>query len=204
MADPLIYKGLQVPWVTRWTGEIPVNRLRADVYRVPGGLRLSYPDNIGFRDKHGVLWQHEGIRRGGEPQFAQVSAHRQRTSMTKRICQVCGNKITDRPIRWLMAPNQLTPADDGTALTMSPPTCSDCVEVALKACPHLRTHDRLILNVLEYEVWGVWGDVVRVQDGRLQRARRVNISYDDRVDLGAVLAKQQVVQLTKFTIEANR
>src|SRR5206468_187298 len=111
-------------------------------------------------------------------------------------------------IRWLMSANQLTPVRDGTALTFSPPTCSDCVDVALEACPHLRSHDRIILRVLEYRVWGVFGDMARIPpdatdvgpDTRLQVARRVNIAYD-RPDLAGALAKQQIVQLTKYTIE---
>jgi len=197
----LTYKGLQVPWVTRWTGEIPADR-KIELYRVPGGLRVSYPEaTTEYRDRYGVLWQQEGIRRGGEPQFAQVSSHRQRAAMTKGLCQVCGDRIADKPIRWLMDPGQLRHTDNDETLTVSPPTCSACVEIALKACPHLRTHDQVIVMVLEYEIWGVWGDMVRLQDGRLQRKKGVYVPYDDSLNLGAVVAKQQVVKFTKFIIE---
>lgn len=200
----LTYKGLQVPWVTRWTDEVPSN-IKPDVILKDGEPIIQYADGVEFRDEHGVLWQREGIRRGGEPQFAQVSAFRQRAAMRHRRCQVCGERISDRPIRWLMDPRQLTHLRDGTALTFSPPTCSTCVDVALNACPHLRNSDRLILSVLEYKVWGVWGDMVRLAPGseaqpRLQYAKRVDISYD-RKDLASAIAKQQLVQLTKFTIE---
>lgn len=218
----LTFKGLQVPWVTRWTNEVP-DGAKFDVIDELGGINLRYTDGIEFRDDHGVLWQREGIGRGGEPQFAHVSAHRQRAAMRQRRCQVCGHRISDQPIRWLMDPGQLTHLDDGTALTVSPPTCSSCVDVALNACPHLRSNDRLILTVLEYRIWGVWGEVVRRVPGEsgpvLQRAKGVNVAYE-RTDLDglgsrrylnsviarhlkSVIAKQQVVQLTKFTIEAN-
>jgi hypothetical protein len=202
----LTHKGMQVPWVTRWTNEVSTDKVKTAL--VDGELSLFYSDGHEYRDDHGVLWQREGIGRGGEPQFAQVSAHRQRAAMRKGLCQVCGQRITDRPIRWLMAANQLTPVRDGTALTFSPPTCSDCVDVALEACPHLRAHDRIILRVLEYRIWGVFGDVVRLPpevtdlgpDTRLQVARRVNIAYD-RPDLDTAIGKQQIVQLTKYTVE---
>jgi hypothetical protein len=205
--NAVTYKGLQVPWVTRWTGEIAEGQ-KVDTGLVNGELRVSYADGIEVRDDRGVLWQREGIDRKGEPQFAQVSAHRQRAAMRKGLCQVCGERITDRPIRWLMSAHQLTPLRDGTALTFSPPTCSGCVDVALKACPHLRTNDRLILRVLEYRIWGVWGDMARIPpetvdvgpDTVLQVDRRVYINYD-RPDLAAAIAKQQVVQLLKYAIE---
>jgi len=206
MGTTMTYKGLQVPWVTRWKKEVNTDAIKTRL--VDGELGLFYSDGHEYRDDHGVLWQREGIGRGGEPEFAQVSAHRQRAAMRKGLCQVCGERITDRPIRWLMGASQFTPLRDGTALTFSPPTCSDCVEVALKACPHLRSHDRVVLLVLEYRIWGVFGDMLRIAPGttelgpdtRLQRARRVEIAYD-RPDLGAAVAKQQIVQLTKFTIE---
>lgn len=205
-AATLTYRGLQVPWVTRWTKEI-AGRVKVDVALEDGQLRVRYADGIEYRDKHGVLWQREGIMRGGEPQFAHVSGPRQRTCMRKQLCQVCGKRITDRPIRWLMDPGQLTLQEDGTGLTVSPPTCSSCVDVALDACPHLRTNERLILTVLEYRVWGVWGDVVYLDPnkptadpGSLQRTR-MNVPYDQHWPLGSVLAKQQVAQLIKFTTE---
>src|SRR5438445_6042211 len=179
MGDTLLYKGLQVPWVTRWTGEVPAGA-QVDVVLEQGEPVVRYADGIEFRDDHGVLWQREGIRRGGEPQFAQVSAYRQRAAMRGGKCQVCGQRITDRPIRWLMDPVQLTHLRDGTALTFSPPTCTGCVDVALDACPHLRNNDRLILSVLEYRIWGVWGDMVRLDPGeaepKVQYAKRANIS----------------------------
>lgn len=200
----LTYKGFQVPWVTRWTEEEPSSAPAQVTLDEHGEPVVGYRDGVEFRDEHGVLWLREGIRRGGEPQFAQVSAYRQRAAMLHRRCQVCGRRIAERLIRWLMDPVQLTHLRDGTALTFSPPTCSSCVDIALNACPHLRSNDRLILSVLEYRIWGVWGDMVRLNpdepEPKVQYAKRVNISYD-RPDLAAAIAKQQIVQLTKFTIE---
>lgn len=197
--------GLQVPWVTRWTKEVirsPIQLTYDPANKTPV---LFYDDGPEFRDEHGILWQREGINRGGEPQFSQVATYRQRAAMRKRLCQVCGNKIESRVIRWLMAPLQLETLG-GATCTQSPPTCDACVPIAIDLCPRMR-QEHIILRVLEYRIWGVSGEavVLREPEQPLLGVRQVNAAahrYGDPYPL-AFLAKQQIVELVKFVPEAS-
>lgn len=208
MTDPSIlpqWKGRPVPWVTRWTGAI--TRDRISVGRTTEGECCAfYPDGNEDRDSTGVLWWREGITRTGEPEFAQVSTYRQRASMRRRLCQVCGQKITDRAITWLIDPRQINQLASGETVTTSPPTCASCVPLALELCPAMR-QDYRIARVLEYEVFGVSGSVVRLnEEGKIQQVNNALINFrrtDYPFSLEAVVAKQQAVQWTKFKIEGD-
>jgi hypothetical protein len=204
------WQGRPVPWITRWTGEVSEDSLQVSLSR--DGVSLRYRDGNEDRDDAGVLWKREGIGRGGEPQYSQVNTYRQRLAMRRRRCQVCGSKIDERPIRWLMSRNQLhtgaSTAPWGVAgdeaLTMSAPTCSPCIPLALKVCPHLRSEPWVILKVLEYEPWGVYGEAVKVdrETGKGRDLRGVYVPYENPpIELTAVVAFQMVVRLTKYVIE---
>lgn len=191
------WKGHPVPWVARWSNE--VIREPYGIMRTRDGTMFGYHDGNEFRDGRGILWQREGLNRGGEPKFAQVNTYRQRASMRKCLCQVCGKKIDERPIRWLM-PLEGVQWKDDEALTVSAPTCSDCIDVALELCPHMKHSGHEILNVLEYSEWGVYGEAM-LKTG--QRIRPTFFGYDQ--DYGPnfswelVFAKQIVVRLDKYT-----
>lgn len=205
------WKGHAVPWVTRWTGEVCDDKLQVSISRE--GVHLEYKDGNENRDRDtGLLWKREGLGRAGEPQFAEVNTYRQRASMRHRKCQVCGSKINDRPIRWLMSRKQLHRGDatapwgvdEDSALTMSAPTCSACIPLALGLCPHLRSSPWLILKVLDYEPWGVYGEAVRVdrETGRGRDLRGIMVPFENPpIELSAVVAFQSVVRLTKYVIE---
>jgi hypothetical protein len=206
------WNGRPVPWITRWTGEVSSESLQVSIDRE--GVHLNYPDGNEDRDEFGVLWKREGIGRGGEPQYSQVNTYRQRLAMRRRRCQVCGSRIDERPIRWLMSERQLLLADgadpylglpgDYDASTISAPTCSACIPLAMELCPHLRNNPWVILKVLEYEPWGVYGEAVKLdrEDGRGRDLRGVYVPYEDPpIELSAVVAFQLVVQFTKFVIE---
>ncbi|NUS02090.1 MAG: hypothetical protein HOV97_05945 [Nonomuraea sp.] len=200
------WKGRPVPWVARWSGEVCADPLSVGEFE-DGTCRVFYVDGNEVRDEHDVLWMREGITRAGEPQFGEVSIYRQRASMRKRLCQVCGQKIISPVIRWLVHPEQIVPRDDGTALTMSPPTCDSCVDLSMVACPVMKHEDkRVIARVLEYEVWGVLGIVARFDEmGRGQQTTGRNMIDYSRTDypfnFQQVVAKQQVVRWTKFRVE---
>jgi hypothetical protein len=201
----LRYHGRVVPWVTRWTDEVRRHQVRFKRTR-SGDLVVSYAD--GFpeeRDPNGFLWQREGIKRGGEPEFAMVSTYRQRRAMRKGVCQVCGRRIDKRPIQWLVPESLFDYTQQGEAVTLSAPTCSDCIPIALELCPHLKRNQLLLAKVLEYQVWGVSGEAVSLDPaGEVRRHRSIMYPYGGRV-VGiaptAVMAKQQAVEFTKFTIE---
>lgn len=154
MNASLEWNGRPVPWVTRWTGEIAPDRY--EIASTPDG-RITYAAGLNNYDPRDpkILWQREGIMRGGEPEWANVSTYRQRAAMRRRLCQVCGTKIADGPIRWLMPPDGLeqyrTPDGEVVNITMSAPTCDGCVDVALNHCPHMVGAGAMILTVEDYE-----------------------------------------------------
>lgn len=210
--DPAIlpqWNGRPVPWVTRWSGEVIEESLTISLHPERREIMVGYRNGNENREPSGILWQREGITRGGEPQWAQVSTYRQRASMTRRKCQVCGRKIESRVIRWLIPKRLLETTEDGETLTTSPPTCDSCIPLALELCPFLKkSGEWVILRVLEYEAWGVLGEAVAYDKEKhaTQRLRGAMIKYDKeypRISPGAVIAKQQVAQLTKFSEEKS-
>lgn len=200
----LEWKGHPVPWVTRWSGEVSPVPIQVG-QREDGSVVAFYEDGREDRDDNGVLWMREGINRAGTPQFSEVSAFRQRAAMRRRLCQVCGEKIATPVVRWLLHEAQLHPRNDGSILTISPPTCDSCVDLSMSACPRMRQQEgRIIARVLEYEVWGIWGTVVRYSEAGAQTTGKNLISYsrtDYPFDFHQVVAKQQAVRWTKFVIE---
>ena len=202
----LEWKGHPVPWVTRWSGEVVWVPVQVG-QREDGAVVAFYEDGREVRDDNGVLWMREGINRAGEPQFSEVSAFRQRAAMRRRLCQVCGEKIASPVIRWLVHEAQLHRQADGSVVTISPPTCDDCVDLSMNVCPRMKRADgRIIAKVLEYEIWGVWGTVARFgEDGAGQTTGKNLINYhrtDYPFGWKQVIAKQQAVRWTKFTLEA--
>lgn len=227
--DPAIlpqFQGKPVPWVTRWSEEPIIMPYRVEIVRGSDGRpepRITYGQGDDERDSSGALWQKEGITKKGVPQWARVSTYRQRSSMRKRKCQVCGQKIESKVIRWLMQIDGLEEYEHNgvnRTITMAPPTCDGCVELALDLCPNLQKYGYLIAKVLEYREWGVYGEMLvppavaqqfastgeRVVPGpmglyRIQTSAGFEEEYGPGFSMGMVLAKQSVVELTKFVIE---
>ncbi len=199
------FKGQIVPWVSRWSGERDVRELRIAKNLATGALTLFYEDTVDpehdeHRDGNGVLWARDGQDRAGWPEFGQVNSLRQRTCMLERRCQVCGRPIAESPIRWLMGPDHLYVVK-GRHVTMSPPTCRECVELSRNLCPHLGTKGSRLLLVRDYEVWGVYGEAVWFEAGDVVRSDpHAGISFvDPERPLSGVLAKQLLVTFTDFT-----
>lgn len=209
MGEQRTWRGVPVPYAARWTGE--VNREPATVGTDPsdGSLHVYYPDGREVRDHMGVLWMREGLTRTGEPEFGELSVHRQRACMMKRLCQVCGNKIDQPVIRWLLDPRQIVTSRDprlrgeDITVTSSPPTCDECVEKSIKLCPAM-SRDRVIARVLEYKVWGVTGLYVSYDEetGELKQTKNWGVgAYHWPMKFSQIVAKQQVVAWTKFVME---
>lgn len=199
------WKGRPVPWITRWTGEVSETPTAMSIQRSTMSVVLRYKDGNEDHDDHGVLWMREGIGRQGEPQYSEVNAYRQRASVNKRLCQVCGTKIHDRPMRWLMPRSLLIDFEDtGDFGTLSAPTCEGCIPLALQLCPHLKANDYAILKVLDYERWGVMGQAVDVdlESEKYRDLRGIHLPYEGSpIPLTAIVAHQQVVRFTKFVFE---
>lgn len=202
MTDLMQWKGRPVPWVARWSNEGNQTPIRIG-RRTDGRIEASYEDGVEIRDDNGILWHREGLTRSGTPEFGEVSVYRQRAAMRHRLCQVCGTKIEGRVIRWLLHPDQIVQRD-GKTLTSSPPTCDSCVNLSIVECPAMK-RERMIARVLEYQLWGVYGTATRFgADGQAETTGRTYIEYgrtDYPFDYRAVIAKQQVVEWTKFVLE---
>lgn len=195
------WRGQPVPWVTMWTNESSAHRPYG-VKMTPEGPMVTYGDDREVRDAFGMLWQREGITRGGDPEWRRVSTYRQRTSLAKRLCQVCGKKVTENPIQWLMPPDGIETMGDGTSLTMQPPTCEACIPLALDVCPNLKKRGWMLVHVLSYEPWGVLGEVLELDPVTDKPVRQLaSVPYEGAgVSLKMVVARQLVVKLTKFRI----
>lgn len=202
------FKGRPVPWITRWTNEIIGQPYSLE--RTRDGIRTVYPDGKSEDRMGGTLWQREGIMRGGEPQWKQVSTYRQRFAMRKCACQVCGKKITEKPIQFLLplSEPEIVPPDEfhdeAQVITVTAPTCSECIPLALQLCPHLKRNGYQILKVASYEFWGVYGEVVFTQDNSIRRMQTYieydSPSYGPNFSMGQIVAKQQVIRLDKFVV----
>lgn len=200
--DSLIqYQGRPVPWVTRWSGEVNEEPYSLSIISGPK-LRVGYKTGVENREESGLLWQKEGINRAGEPQYSQINTYRQRMCMAKTLCQVCGKRINDHPIEWLMPRESLDLSDDG-ALTFSPPTCAACIPTALSLCPYLKTHEWIVAMVLDYGLWGVYGGVAVIdQEGGSQLSKGAWVPYGDpSINMHAVIAKQSVARLNKYVLK---
>ena len=200
--------GVRIPWVAAWSGGVPSKEESAvQVSRNPqtGELWIFQgPNSPQEREANGILWAREGIARTGEP-LDTDSIYRQRAAMRKKICRICGQVIKQPVIHWLLGPGQLEFDDNGDALTVTPPTCDDCADIASDLYPQL-TEACMTVKVLSYELWGVWGDVAMETPGdttsrRIARGERVKrVAPASGVDLTAVLAKREVVRFEKFRI----
>lgn len=202
------FNGRPVPWITRWTGEVHPDRfdygvqVAGDV--LAGEFSVTYEDGKNIRDGRGILWQREGIGRRGEPMYADVSTYRQRAAMKKRLCQVCGSKITDNPTNFLIPlVAGMEQFDENTTVTMQAPVCEGCVPLAIRMCPALKREGYQHLKVLAYRAWGVFGQVTYPTPQGFQRMQGTvgyDESYGDGFNFGHVLAQQQVVQLEKYVV----
>ncbi|RKN43027.1 hypothetical protein [Streptomyces hoynatensis] len=195
-------KGLPVPYVVRWSGEVVVTDrdliVRAD------GRGLGYRDERpGDRDRHGVLWarltEEPG---GGQPEFRCMHPARQRRAMLERLCQVCGGPADRNGKGWLFVLGR-PGREDGVpgwpegALCTKPPVCEPCAGVAVAHCPHLG--EPAFVRVRKPRVWGVFGGFfVPGRGGRLAGSEDADLPFG-HPQADWFLANQLVVELTRTT-----
>lgn len=178
-------RGLQVPWVTRWTSE-----RRSEPYRFTP-LGLEYPEPRDDDIWNSVLWQREGFSRGeGEPEWKEMHTGRQRQCMTGPCCQVCG-RIIEGKVTWLLPVWEAkTFTRKGRITTTTPPTCAGCIEVARAACPHLSANDGgVAYDVRGYRPVAVFGEVV------MHEQRHLGEVQLGTVQSRFVLGKQLIVEI---------
>jgi hypothetical protein len=203
------WQGRPVPWATKWSGE-EIPEPFHPMMDAAGDIVLTYRDGNEDRD-HGYLWRREGISRGGEPQFKQLNAYRQRASMRLPRCHVCGVRLPkDSPIRWLVPAGAVETVPTGEVTLMSPPTCHGCVELARELCPHLRAHGSTLLEVRQFGLYGLVGEAFiwakePSADGQIELVDRIKdmvVHYGSRyrgVSPKNFVARQQIVELLDWT-----
>lgn len=191
------FRGAPVPWVTRWSGE--VSEAEPVLVRTEHGPTLSYPDGQENRDDHGVLWRREGISRAGQPLLDEVNVYRQRMSLLKRRCHVCGSPPTTDHIYVLVEPRQLSTGPTGETLTTASPLCLGCVELAKTFIP-VERHPRLqLLRVDDLRIWGVYGRAMAATPaGGAQLLDSFAVQYTRSMKPMPFLAEQLIGELREF------
>jgi hypothetical protein len=105
-----------VPWNASWSSE---DRYEIRPCRWAGGRN--------------AVWQPH-TPGDGRPIFAKPHNVRQRQSVSRFLCTVCG-KETPANDRWWFSLGRIT---DGYFMTTEAPVHRCCADLALKVCPHLR------------------------------------------------------------------
>lgn len=145
-----------VPYITAWSSE--QSQAATLIHRYG---RLGYADEHPLdRDRFGILWRRVGISpRVGKPEFGRVHSLRQRRTMLRVLCQVCGGPAdeTRAGVLWLLgrAEYQQDPWP-APIETMHPPVCLPCALQAIRLCPHLRDH-YVALRAQLFDLTGVYG-----------------------------------------------
>lgn len=172
-----LWKGMVIPWTTRWTGERcnwPIALLWA-----ASGLHMAYGDPrkspYGFmhaftsqRDELGLLWLRELHEREGwgKPLFSQIQAARARRCMMERMCQVCGRPFADdEATTFLIATDTKRRREDWTGEPFSvesPPVCLTCIPISMRQCPEQSRVPRSIIHARAYQPWRALVDVMGV------------------------------------------
>lgn len=139
--DPgLLGGGALVPYVAAWSSETTLST------RVVNGMSggIAYADeSLVDRDEWGVLWARTASRIGvGRPLFTDMHPLRQRRSMLRLLCQVCGQPAdwNECGHLWLVAKPVTAPPDwpEGAPVTL-PPVCVACARASVRMCPALRS-----------------------------------------------------------------
>lgn len=208
-----VYKGLPVPYVTRWTGDRTTTQYRIgyemELFVAPTGGRkptprivgqyLSFPDEVPSDRVLGALWQRETETETGQPEFSQVSTPRQRRCMIENLCQVCGDPLGDGPFHWLMPSPQFTRlVTHGD--TIAPPVCEDCANRAASWCPALTRQgfERLLVQAMTpVAILGEWAHIDA--QGEIRRGRG-DCRLDNAEHLTMHVAKQLVVELHNWKV----
>jgi hypothetical protein len=168
------------PYITQWSEE-----REPDVQLVERpGRGIGYLDeSLADRDNRGVLWYRTPSHPGhGVPLFAKVHPLRQRRTMRRLLCNVCGQPAdrTDEGVLWLLRDFRGDwPGWPECMGAIEPPVCLPCVRVSSRMCPALRM-GAVAVRVRQAPVAGVRGVLYRSGFGAVPEAvDEVTVAYDD-------------------------
>lgn len=192
---------LPIPWVTRREGEFNSASFSprwSIVTSPPWSGEWAITDLPGCeRDDQGIWWSPAVGDRNGRPEFSQVHDLRQRSAMDHLRCQVCGLRVKDDPLPWIVEDSGIDERND-LIVTANPPLHTDCAAAALTYCPAMRRHAFSYIDVPRgaIEAIGVTADVFDPQKGLVERNARVSYYSDPRIL--RCIAKQRIVRLNTF------
>ncbi|MDY0811471.1 hypothetical protein [Kitasatospora purpeofusca] len=187
------------PWVIVREGE---KLLDPAVLLTATGVR--YQDEGPYdRDEAGVLWARWGGRPTGRPRLGDAHGPRQRRALRQLLCQGCkqpADRTADGTL-WLIEDDpQGGDAWPEQLLTMHPPTCQPCADIADRYCPHLGATGSALLRVRHAEPAGVRGFLHQARPGAPASRTRTDF-VDFRYPLVRfVVAVHLVVALEGCTI----
>ncbi|MXQ65467.1 hypothetical protein GQ466_15660 [Actinomadura rayongensis] len=150
--------GAVVPYITAWSSE---QALPSPVVHRNRGIAYADESPVD-RDQDSVLWARMSASPGvGRPQFKRIHVLRQRRSMRKLLCQVCGEPKVVRPDGTLFLLSQdeydFAPWPE-PVLTSNPPVCPPCARLSVGVCPHLRRHF-VVIRARAFALAGVRGNL---------------------------------------------
>ncbi len=131
---------MPVPYITAYSGETDPSPLVFTKNHL-GALRLAYEHARDDDRRLGVLRARAGQSREGRPIWGSPNVRRQWECMENLLCQVCGCPATDDRsgrVPWLVTDGNFRRTGIDGGQTATPPTCLDCMPLALSLCPHLR------------------------------------------------------------------
>ena len=205
--DRPVFRGLPVPWVSRWTGEISSDSYVIGTDHLNNQHIIYNPETPFDRDKRNILWLRENPMANGtgEPEFATFSAYRQRACMEEGRCQVCGNHI-EGPWWWIMSDQQLMLFEASSNVTENPPLCESCVSETERWCPHIKKHPHEVWKVSNTTPVAYMGEVALYKPGgELLRRNGVAMPFTAKQKLlNVFMARQLSVHIAKTDIEVIR
>jgi hypothetical protein len=133
-----------IPYVVAFANEV----VHDPVTFVPdaGGLRLAYPDERPEDRVNGVLRVRvqdlrDQVDKRGPERMKTFNTLRQWRAMDNLLCQVCGKPTLDRRTGispWVLTRTVFKPTGTHSGHTNAPPTCWNCLRIAVIECPMLR------------------------------------------------------------------
>jgi hypothetical protein len=189
-----------VPYIATWSEEYEPSLQLVE----RRGIGLGFADETAAdRDRQGVLWNRTVMRPGqGRPRYAVIHPMRQRRTMLRLLCQVCGHPAhrDERGVLWLLPDLRDRWEGRPEGLTVAePPVCADCAVIAGRLCPHLR-RGHIMVRARMFPLSGVKGFIYRPGHPRPVLLRDDLVGYDNPALLRWTLAEQQLRTLYECTI----
>lgn len=189
-----------VPYITAWSSE---SEKEQSATLVAHRGRLAYADEHPIdRDAFGILWRRFGVSPGkGRPEYGAVHTLRQRRTMRRVLCQVCGGPADESRdgVLWLMGRAEYEREPwPAPVESPHPPVCLPCAVRAVRLCPHLRDHYTAV-RARRFHLSGVYGALYVPGPNRPQALGIATLALDD-TRTRWLQAGQLITRLTDYHV----